>query len=169
MLPEAVILLPLLLVAAAAADVRQHRIPNALTLGSAILGLMLWGRHEGIEGIATGIAGWAVGAALFLPIYLLRGIGAGDIKLMAAVGTYLGVHHAFWAGIAVALAGGIMAAAVALSQRRLGAAVRDSLLILTGRLPAAKVGSTTAPHQTIPYGLAIAGGTMFYMLLRFAA
>ena len=165
-MPEADVLLPLLLSAAAAVDVYRHKIPNAISLGGAFLGLALWARHNGIAGIEAGLMGWAVGAAIFLPLYLLKGMGAGDIKLMGAVGTCLGIQHVLWAGITVALMGGVIAAWAAASQGRLRAALRDSLLILTGHLPAARVGSTATPHQVIPYGLAIAAGTLFYMVLR---
>ncbi len=165
-MPEADILLPLLLSAAAAVDAWRRKIPNAITLGGAFLGLALWARHDGMAGIETGLLGWVVGAAIFLPFYLLKGMGAGDIKLMGAVGTCLGTQHVLWAGITVALTGGVISAWAAASQRRLGAAMRDSLLILIGRRPAARVGSTAAPHQVIPYGLAIAAGTLFYMVLR---
>lgn len=154
-------------------DVYRRRIPNVISLGGAFLGLALWVRHDGFAGLETGLAGWAVGAALFLPFYLLKGLGAGDIKLMAAVGTCLGARHALWAGITVALTGGLMAAWAAASQGRLWAALRDSLRILGGYRPPARVGTsvgkTASAHATIPYGLAIAAGTLIYMAVLFVA
>ena len=161
--------LPLLLSAAAAVDCYRRRIPNVISLGGAILGLALWARHDGMAGLEAGMAGWVVGAALFLPFYLLKGLGAGDVKLMGAVGACLGARHALAAAIMVALTGGIMAAWAAAAQGRLLAALRDSLLILVGHLPAARVGPTAAAHQTIPYGLAIAGGTLLYLAMLFVA
>jgi prepilin peptidase CpaA len=160
--------LPLLLTTAAAVDMRRQRIPNAISLGGALLGLALWTRHEGFAGLEAGLAGWLVGAALFLPFYLLKGIGAGDVKLMAAVGVCLGAYHTLWAGITVAVTGGVIAAWAAACQHRLGAALRDSLRIPMRRLPAAKIGAAAA-HEVIPYGLAIAAGTLLYMIVRFVA
>lgn len=157
-------LLPLLLSAAAVVDYRRRKIPNLLSLGGALLGLTLWARHDGISGLEAGLAGWAVGAALFLPIYLLKGLGAGDVKLMAAVGACLGAWHALGAGIVVALFGGFMAAWEAASQGRLWSTLGDSLRILAGHRPPARV-ATAASHEAIPYGMAIAAGTLIYMRL----
>lgn len=157
--------LPLLLSAAAAVDCYRRKIPNVISLGGALLGLVLWARHDGIAGLEAGMAGWVVGAALFLPFYLLKGLGAGDVKLMGAVGACLGARHAAAAAIAVALTGGVMAAWAAAAQGRLRAALRDSLRILVGHRPAARVGTTAAPHQTIPYGVAIAAGTLIYLAM----
>ena len=161
-------MLPLLLSAAAAVDYYRRKIPNVISLGGALLGLALWARHSGLAGLEAGLAGWAVGAALFLPFYLLKGMGAGDVKLMAAVGVCLGARHALGAGITVALTGGVMAAWAAASQGRLLAALRDSLRILGGHRPSARANGTAgtaAAHEAIPYGLAIAAGTLLYMML----
>jgi prepilin peptidase CpaA len=155
----------LLLSAAAAVDYRRRKIPNVISLGGAFLGLALWARHDGFSGLEAGLAGWAVGAALFLPFYLLKGMGAGDVKLMAAVGACLGAWHALGAGIVVALTGGAMAAWAAASQGRLWSALHDSLRILGGHRPPARVDGTAAAHEAIPYGLAIAAGTLLYMML----
>lgn len=169
-LPEALVLLPPLLGAAAAVDVYRRKIPNVISLGGAILGLALWMQHDGISGVAAGLTGWLVGAALFFPFYVLKGMGAGDIKLMGAVGVFLGALDVLLAGIVIALVGGSIAASVAISQRRLGAALRDSLSILIGRTPHARLGATASSSDAIPYGLAIAAGTLLYMIVvRFVA
>jgi prepilin peptidase CpaA len=165
-LPAARIALPLLLSAAAVVDVRQLRIPNALSLGGALLGLALWTSHAGVSGLLGGIGGMLLGAVVFLPFYLMKGMGAGDVKLMGAVGAFLGPFHAFLAAITVALFGGAIAAWEALQQGRLWAALVDAMRILTGRRPNKKVG-TARPEEVTPYGLAIAGGTLLYMVVCF--
>ena len=60
MLPEVLVLLPLLLGAAAVEDSCCRRIPNAISLGGAVLGLVLWAQHDGIAGFETGLMGWTV-------------------------------------------------------------------------------------------------------------
>lgn len=146
-------------------DYHRRKIPNLISLGGALLGLALWAQHDGVAGMGAGLAGWGVGAAMFLPFYLLKGMGAGDVKLMAAVGVCLGAWHALGAGILVALTGGAMAAWAAAEQGRLLAAFRDSLRILAGHKPPARANDKVAAHEAIPYGLAIAAGTLLYMIL----
>ena len=71
-------------------DIRTRRIPNVLTFGATIAALVFHGSTAGTSGLATSVGGWMVGAALFLPVFALRGMGAGDVKLLAAVGAWLG-------------------------------------------------------------------------------
>jgi prepilin peptidase CpaA len=101
---------------AACWDLRQRRIPNWLTFGGAAFGIVLHGGLAGIGGVAAATAGLAVGLGILLPGFLLRTTGAGDAKLMAAAGSLLGPQGALLAGLAGIAAGGIIAAAVALSS-----------------------------------------------------
>ena len=76
-------------------DVRTRRIPNALTFGSAIVAVAFHaldaGAMRAVPGaIAWSAAGCVVGFLLFLPLFLLGGMGAGDVKLLAAMGAWLG-------------------------------------------------------------------------------
>jgi prepilin peptidase CpaA len=94
-------------------DLRSKRIPNVLTLPGALAGVLyhaLWG------GMSAGsaLAGLAVGLFLFLPLYLLRGMGAGDVKLLAALGAWLGVVDVAWVAACAAIAGGLLAVLVSL-------------------------------------------------------
>jgi prepilin peptidase CpaA len=80
-----------------------------LSLGGIILGIALHGWTAGFPGLVTGLGGAAVGMAIFLPFYLARGMGAGDVKLMGAAGSFLGPQNALLAtGLSLA-AGGVMA------------------------------------------------------------
>jgi prepilin peptidase CpaA len=101
---------------AACWDLRQRRIPNWLTYGGAAFGIALQGALAGVSGIAVAAAGLAVGLALLLPGYLLRTTGAGDAKLMAAVGSLLGPYGVLLAGLASFAVGGVIAAGLALSS-----------------------------------------------------
>lgn len=160
--------LPLLLTLAALLDVRQRRIPNWISLGGMLAGLALWTWHAGLSGLSISLAGLLLGGALFLPFYIARGMGAGDVKLMGAVGAFLGPYHVLAATIVVALLGGVIAAWAAYRQKRLKAALRDTLLVVL-RQQSPKTLAQTTRHDAIPYGLAIASGTLIYLMLMAAA
>lgn len=157
--------LPVLLTLAAVIDLRQRRIPNALSFTGMAAGLVLGFWLDGWSGLSTSFLGLLTGGALFLPFYLARGMGAGDVKLMAAVGAFLGPWHVLLAGITVALLGGVIAAWAAFRQGRLTQALRDTVAVVfrTGPL---KTLDRSSKEEAIPYGLAIAAGVLLYMLLR---
>jgi prepilin peptidase CpaA len=69
----------LLVSAAAAWDLRSHRVPNVLTLGGAAAAIVVTGLLQGWPGVLLSAAGWAVGALLFFPLFALGGMGAGDV------------------------------------------------------------------------------------------
>lgn len=86
-------------------DLRWRRIPNALCLGSALLAVLLFTAQQGLAGSAHALAGLAVGFGLFLPLYWLGGMAAGDVKLMAAAGSLLGPNTAMWAVLLTLISG----------------------------------------------------------------
>jgi prepilin peptidase CpaA len=144
-------------VVAAVFDVRTHRIPNWL----ALLGF----------GIAGAFKGIAVGFAILLPLYLLRATGAGDVKLMAMVGAYLGPWGVASAAILSFIAGGVLALAVALARGALGQLFANVRTMLYGSLlTAMTTGKTTittpaASVSKLPYGVAIAIGTFAHVVM----
>ncbi|RTQ99632.1 prepilin peptidase [Halomonas nitroreducens] len=89
-------------------DLRQRRIPNALVLAGAVVGVLLQGALSGSGGALAAIHGLLVGLAILIPGYLMGFTGAGDAKLMAAVGTFLGPLGAFQAGLVSIIFGGII-------------------------------------------------------------
>lgn len=106
-------------------DVRSRRIPNVLTLGGAAAALVFHAVTAEGAGIGTAAMGWLVGTAVFLPFFLLGGMGAGDVKLMAALGAWLGPAEAFAIAIYASLAGGVLALGVALATGYLRTALRN--------------------------------------------
>jgi prepilin peptidase CpaA len=90
-------------------DVRRHRISNTLSLLGLMAGLGLQYLGSGLHGATSGLLGAGVGLACFAPFYLLRAMGAGDVKLLAAVGAFLGPQGAFYAALFSLLAGGLSA------------------------------------------------------------
>lgn len=90
-------------------DLRTRRIPNLLTFGAA-LGAMIFHTYTGgWSGLGTSLAGWAVGVAFFFPIFALGGMGAGDVKLLGALGAWLGPIAVIWVALFSGIAGGVMA------------------------------------------------------------
>ncbi|MBI2286993.1 MAG: prepilin peptidase [Nitrosomonadales bacterium] len=108
----------LLLLAAARVDVRYHRIPNAVVFWGAGLGILLnvfmpegfgfASQLPGGLGFLSAMGGVAIGLAALLPMYLLRVMGAGDVKLMAMVGAFLGPEDVLGAILATFLTGGVL-------------------------------------------------------------
>jgi prepilin peptidase CpaA len=97
-------------------DVRTRRIPNALTFGAAAVAFAFFLATDGLRACGLSLAGWVVGAAVFLPFFLLGGMGAGDVKLVAALGAWLGPAKVAWVAIFGGIAGGVLAIIVAASQ-----------------------------------------------------
>jgi prepilin peptidase CpaA len=112
-------------------DVATRRIPNLLTFGAAIAGLVFAILTGGLSGLALSLGGLAVGLAIFFPIFLLRGIGAGDVKLLACLGAWFGPLGALWTALYAALVGGAMAVVVILSRGYVKQAFANIRLLLT--------------------------------------
>ncbi len=107
---QLVVLAPAL-IAAAVNDVRTGRITNRLVAFVAITGLFAQYVEHGWQGTYTGVSAAALGFACLLPMYLMRGMAAGDVKLMAATGTWLSVPLALMATGASVAAGAVIAIA----------------------------------------------------------
>ncbi len=152
------------LIAAAVIDIRRHRLPNVLTVSAAVLGIILQGGLHGWSGFLNGLAGFCTGLFLLLPFYAAQWMGAGDVKLMAAVGAFLGwpdslLAVALTSGAGSLAALGFLAAQGGLADygRRYG--LMAKCLFFTGKV--AYVPPTPGESSTLlfPYALAIALGT----------
>ena len=159
------VLLLFILSAATWTDLNYHRIPNVLSLGGMILGVVLHGWISGFPGLVTGLGGIAVGMAIFLPFHLAQGMGAGDVKLMAAVGAFLGPHNALLATGLSLSAGGVMATCILLVRGGLTALLKrywSTLMcfIYSRKIvhPPPAVGEVAA--MKFPYAAAIGIGTV---------
>jgi len=97
-------------------DLRSRRIPNALTFGGAAAALVFHTVSTGGAGLLTSLAGWGLGVACFLLPFALGGLGGGDIKLVAALGAWLGPALTIWMAMYTGVAGGVVALVVALSR-----------------------------------------------------
>ena len=104
------------LVVAVATDLTNHRIPNLLLWPALSLALMLHIMSGGIAGLTTAAGGLTLGLAMLLPVYALGGMGAGDVKLLGVVGSFLGPWGAVVAGMATMMAGAILGITVIVWQ-----------------------------------------------------
>jgi len=128
-------LIPVLVVAislvASITDVLTRRIPNVLTFGAALAGLVFHLLTGGFDGGLSAAGGWVVGTLLFLPFFALGGMGGGDVKLLAALGAWLGPHQTLWLAAYSAIAGGVLAVIVAASRGYLVTALHNVLSMIT--------------------------------------
>jgi prepilin peptidase CpaA len=165
------LLLLILLVGAVASDLRSHRIPNVLVCVGLVAGVVFHVFHSSGWGFLYAVKGAAVGFALLIPLYALRAMGAGDVKLMAMVGAFLGPLSTVAAVFMSFLAGGLLALAVALWKRALPGVIQNTRLMLNHVAVSAVSGGAAdlraAPTTTIklPYAIAIAAGTFTQILL----
>lgn len=162
-------LLLLMVVAAAINDLASRRIPNRLLAAGALGALVL---HLLSPAPLTALLSWAAGAALgllvFLPFYLVRGMAAGDVKMMAAVGAFTGPPEALRIAILAWCFGGLMALAIIIFKGRLRLALANLWAIakpLLLRLPPGAA-PAAASAGSMPYGVAIAAGTIAILVGR---
>ena len=156
---------------AAVIDVRTHRIPNILTFGSAAVAFGYFAWTAGAPGLGASAGGWAIGVALFLPMFLLRGMGGGDVKLLGAVGAWLGPWGVLYAGLYSVLAGGVLALVVGAMHGYLGKAFRNIWGLLglwraAGIQPLPGLTIEDAAGPRLAYGVAIAAGTLATVWLK---
>lgn len=162
------ICLLVLLAMAAGSDLHSRRIPNWLVLTGLALALAVqWRLHGAAQGYASWGLGLLTGGGVFLPLWLLRGMGAGDVKLMAMVGAFVGPELAFEIVLVTCAIGGIWALAVVMFRRTLKSAGTNMLAIVLskGGIESGK-GAASSSVGSLPYGVAIAIGTVSIMILR---
>jgi prepilin peptidase CpaA len=157
-----------LLVVAAVSDWRTYRIPNWLTLGGALFALVYGtlAARTPAAGASSAFGGLAVGFAAMLVFYAIGIMGAGDVKLMAMVGAFLGPRQTLMAVLFTFVAGGVAALAFAIHRRRLGHMLDNVKTAAQGMVFSTMVGirpdASLHVRQSVgklPYGLCIGAGT----------
>jgi prepilin peptidase CpaA len=148
-------------------DMLRHRISNALSLAGLILGLGLTSVASGGAGFVHSAAGALVGCAAFVPFYLLRGMGAGDVKLMGATGAFIGPGGALLAAALALVAGSVLGVAIVIWR----------LIEPRPRLEGSPSGEVSAVWRAVatisivrkerfPYAVAIAAGVVAVLWLQ---
>lgn len=153
-------------------DLRTFKIPNALSGFGVVAGLTIQTAGAGIDGLAASLAGFGVALILLFPLYLMGRTGAGDVKLMAAVGALLGPMQLLWALLLTILAAGALAVIYVAKAYRLRGATcpfkRYARMIrfiwVTGRLQYLPPPPSEAMAERIPLAVAVALGTTAALL-----
>ena len=166
-----------LVLTAVVCDLRSRRIPNALVASGMLLGLLiqtvaplgggLFSQPAGALGFGPALLGGLAGLGLFLPLYAMRGMGAGDVKLLAMVGVWLGAHSVLYVALWTMVAGGVLALATALWTGVLRQVLANIRVMLLNSMVRAQLGigyGLEPPARAtgrLPYAVAIACGAAF--------
>jgi prepilin peptidase CpaA len=146
-------------------DVRTRRIPNYLTLGTAVAGLAYNVMSHGLPGLADGFLGMLLGFACLVLPYLWGGMGAGDVKALAALGAWLGPKLTLFLFCYMGIAGGIIAVGYLVWQGSLWEKIKQGWTFLLNLMLSRPAGPPPPPSSAdltegIPYGVAIAVGML---------
>jgi prepilin peptidase CpaA len=141
---------------AALLDARSRRIPNWLTGGTVVAGLLIHTWQGGSSGIVVSLAGAALGFAILIPLYALHAMGAGDVKLLAGIGAIVGPQLLLPIALYALIAGGFMSALVLARTGRLAIVVHQ--IAVLHRPP-------TRSGAKAPYAVAIAAGVYLSQIL----
>jgi prepilin peptidase CpaA len=166
------VLLGILAAVAAAYDIRYRRIPNWLVLAGTIAGLVWNVYSSGGFGLLRASEGLGLGFALYFPLYLLRARGAGDVKLLAAVGAITGPGNCFWIFFLTAILGGAIAIVLLMFKGRvrqtffnIASIVRDLLHLRAPHKSSAELDVRTTKGLRLPHGVMIAVGATAFILM----
>ncbi|TBW34366.1 hypothetical protein E0E54_14455 [Azotobacter chroococcum] len=147
------------LAGAVAYDSISYRLPNYYLLLGFLLALMLQVSAAGGDGIASAGVGLLAGFALFMPLYVVGGMAAGDIKLMAVVGSFLGSAGALWAGACSLVAGAVLGVCYLLYKKQFGKLLSRYWAMASLRTHIPTQEDDAARHR-FPYAIAIFTGTL---------
>jgi len=169
------------LTVAALTDLHSRKIPNFLVLPGLLLALTIQltaplghevlGYPAGSIGFGAALAGIAVGFAALFPLYALRAMGAGDVKLMMMVGAFLGPLQTLGVVVLTFVAGGVLAILMALWQRSFPQLSTNLRFMLTTSAVRAAGGESprieplTQTAGRMPYAVAIAAGVLLQLIL----
>lgn len=153
-------------------DISQRRIPNRITYPTILIALTAYFCIGGWDGLLFSIGGLVFGfAVLFLP-YIMGGMGAGDVKLMSAVGAVLGFRQTMISFLIIAICGGVLAIGFMIYHRNLKQTlfkILMSILFMVKHNDSTllKVDNSKITRDRIPYGVAITSGVFLFFLYLF--
>jgi prepilin peptidase CpaA len=152
-------------------DVKSRRIPNIITVPAFFFGLCLHLFLGGWRQMLTALAAGFICGAIFLVFFIAGGMGAGDVKLITAVGCIAGMSHIAYILVLTAITGGVMALVLALARGRL-----KQTLMNVGEIASHHRNQGLQPHPDLnvkntrtlrlPYALAIAGGSVLTLFFQ---
>ena len=156
------LLIPLALVIAYY-DVRYRRIPNPFVVATFLSGLAMHSISGGLGGLYSSLAGCALAFVLMFVLHTFGAMGAGDVKLFAAIGAVTGVGLVLPTFLVVILTGGVLAVVSMIRAGMVATTMHRVLQILVGLLPGWQMPKFAVPsdrRHTIPYGVAITIGSI---------
>src|SRR5947208_633954 len=167
MVKQGIWILPALLAAVAGwSDWRFRRIPNWLTVPGLVLGVAVNSLVWGWPGAKASLLGAILGLALLLPFVLVRSLGAGDWKLVGALGAFLGPQHLIAVLFGAILVAGVMAVVLVIWHGRVRQTVRNLGRMLaaffTLHLPGPELSLDNPEALKVPFGVAVAVAVILY-------
>ena len=166
-------LLLALVLGAAAYDIRYRRIPNWLTVSGVLAGIALnTFLFQGLPGLVFALKGLFLAFGVYVVLYALHAMGAGDVKLMAAVGSIVGWENWFGIFLVTAVIGGVMSLILVASRGRVKKTLFNVSFILSemksGRpayLKNEELDVKSEKAMRLPHGATIAVGTLFFLAI----
>lgn len=152
-------------------DIKSRRIPNFITMPAFLMGLALHLALGGWRQLLTAFAAGLICGLVFLVFYLAGGMGAGDVKLIAAVGCLAGFSHVAYLLVLTALCGGVMAVVLAAARGRLQQTLANVGALAShhsqeGLQPHPDINLTNTQTLRLPYAVAIAGGSLLTLYFQ---
>lgn len=155
---------------AAIYDLRYRRIPNWLTLSALLFGVALNAAQFGWSGLAIALRGAGLALLIYFPMYALRGMGAGDVKLMAAVGATVGAAHWFRIFLLSSMLGALCAIPLLIFKGRLrrtlgniGFMLKELLYFRPPYLKREELDVHSSTAVKLPHGVMIAAGSAAFL------
>lgn len=165
--------LVVIVVTAAIFDLRYRKIPNWLVLTGLVLGFGLNTFLFEVTGLANSAKGMGLALLIYFPLYLLRAMGAGDAKLMAAVGSIVGWGNWLAIFVATAVIGGVLGVIVLLFAGRIrktfwnmGWILNEMLHFRAPYRSSEELDVRSAQGMRMPHGVAIALGSITFLVAR---
>ena len=152
-------------IAAALIDLRSRRIPNGLTAAMTGIGFGLGASAQGEMSMLTSLAGFTLGLMFMMPGYVMGATGAGDVKLMGAVGALVGPSMVLTAFLCTSIAGGVLALMVAVQRQRLAQTVAATGRFISAPANVPREIKGAAAASRFAYGPAIAIGSLLAVLI----
>lgn len=148
-------------------DWREHKIYNKLLIPAFLFALVIHTFQSGLSGFTSSLIGAFIGFVLLLLPYILGGMGAGDVKLLAVIGAFGGASFVITSFLYGAIIGGLISVLLLARRKALGNTLKDILLIypLLQKQPISSEVINDARHEKFPYGIAIVLGTLLALLL----
>jgi prepilin peptidase CpaA len=149
-------------------DICYRRIPNPFVIATLAVGLLLNITFGGFQGALSSVGGCALGFFLMFVLHIFGAMGAGDVKLFAAIASVTGLPQVLPMFFVVILVGGVLGVVSMLRSGHIRSTLMRVLQILFGVLPGHSVPRFAIPADrthTIPYGVAITFGSLISVVL----